>query len=201
MRKLIPTLGATIAIMLAGCVKQYNTSSASTEQTKPITMLGRMVDSLVSAQPNALNNDVTKQVFADSALSLISRYEGGEMPFLAELPMEYEMCMVYPSYLDYAGQYVVKFSFADDSEKARYTFQVFTRMSKEDVMGLVDHEKYHIKGKFMYIPDNTSAKWFDLPTGGMIFEYPSVYKSSDDSPNVNLGSWFVDSVKYTKASS
>lgn len=203
MRKLIATIGACVTLSLAGCA---NGGTATTEQSinsiHTSTHLDQFVDSIFNAMPNAMNNDVTRSMLADSIKSRLNQYQGGAIPYLAELPLEYEMCLPYNQYSKFAGQYVVKFSYSDRADNKTTTFQVFTRMNKEEVANLVDHAKYQIDGVFLFFPDNTQEHWFEMPSGKGITDFPDIIATTEldgsIKPFINLGSFIMDDVKFTK---
>lgn len=203
MRELIATFGVCVALSLAGCV---NGGTATTEQgvesAKASTSLDLFVDSIFTSMPNALNNAVTRSMVADSIKSALNKYQGGAIPYLAELPLEYEMCLPYNGYSKFAGQYVVKFSYSDRATDKTTTFQVFTRMDKEEVTNLVDNAKYRIDGVFLFFPDNTQEHWFELPSGKGFTGFPSISTSTEFDgsikPFINLGTFILDDVKFTK---
>lgn len=185
-----------------GCVNDNRANQSQAIEVETLTQLDRFVDSAFAQNPDAMNNAVTRSMLADTIKSRISQYQGGQLPFLAELPMEYEMCLPYNQYSKYAGQYVVKFSYSGRADDRITTFQVFTRMDKEQVASLVDHAKYHINGTFMFYPDNTQEHWFELPSGRGVTDNPSITTSTtlDNSikPFVNLGTMIFQDVTFTK---
>ena len=157
MRKLIITFGACVALSLLGCSNGGGTATTDhhVEATPTSTPLDCFVDSIFKTMPNALDNDVTRSMLADSIKVSLNNYQGGAIPFLSGLPLEYEMCLPYDRNSKFAGQYVVKFSYSDRATDKTMTFQVFTRMDKEKVANLVDHAKYQVDGVFLFFPDNT----------------------------------------------
>ncbi len=195
-------IGVCAVLTLSGCINDNRGNQSPTIEVAPSTNLDNFVDVLFSEFPEAMNNDVTRSILADTIKSRVNQYQGGELPLLSDLPMEYEMCLPYNSYSKYAGQYVVKFSYSGRADDRTVTFQVFTRMDKEQVANLVDHAKYNINGTFLFYPDNTQAHWFELPSGRGVTDNPHISTTTtlDDSkkPFVNLGTMIFQDVTFTK---
>ena len=204
MRKLIITFGACVALSLLGCSNGGGTATIDhhVEAAPTLTPLDCFVDSIFKTMPNALNNDVTRSMLADSIKVSLNNYQGGAIPFLSGLPLEYEMCLPYDRNSKFAGQYVVKFSYSDRATDKTTTFQVFTRMRKEEVANLVDHAKYQVDGVFLFFPDNTQEHWFELPSGKGFTDNPKIYTTTEldgsIKPFINLGSFIMGEVKFTR---
>lgn len=193
-----------LVLILASCTTNHQESHRDESPTNVSTMLDRFIDSLLIENPNALNNDVTRSMMSDTIKARFNRYQGGKLPFLSELPMEYEMCLPYNAYSDFAGQYVVKFSFCDRADDKTTTFQVFTRMDKEQVASLVDNAKYKIDGVFLFYPDNTKDHWFELPSGRGCTDNPRISMTTEldnsQKPFINLGTLILKDVNFNKLS-
>lgn len=180
--------------LFAGCVNNANKQVQHQEKYA----LREMLDSCLQAQPNANNNDVTRSIFADTLKSKIQLYKGRALPYIEDVPMQYEMCLPYPN-----GQYVVKFGFGENTSKCKLsndyktTFQVFAIMDKEKVAMLVDGSLYYIKGIFRDFANNSSETGFSLPSGKYIVDYPNII-SIDNKPYIDLGTLVVDSLSFTK---
>lgn len=192
-------------LSLVGCTNgqpgKQNTPQAT--QTTTATALDNFVDAAIASTPNYMNNDVTRSMLADTIKARINQYQGDKLPFLSELPMEYEMCLPYNQYSAFAGKYVVKFSYCNNAPERHITFQVFTRMDKEQVANLVDHAKYSIDGTFLFFPDNTQSHWFELPSGRGFTDNPKIHATIEfdntQTPFINLGSFIMDDVSFTPA--
>lgn len=190
-------------LSLVGCTNgqsgEQNTPQAT--QTTTATALDNFVDAAIASTPNYMNNDVTRSMLADTIKARINHYQDGKLPFLSELPMEYEMCLPYNQYSKFAGQYVVKFSYSNRPNDRIITFQVFARMKPEQVANLVDNTKYSLDGKFLFYPDNTQEHWFELPSGRGVTDNPkiSVTTEFDNSRSAffNLGTLIMDDVRFT----
>lgn len=175
-----------LAIFASCTGKKTETQSEIKDSPKQLAVF---LDKCLSEQPNALNNEVTRTILADTIRERLLKYQNDTLPVLSDLPMEYEMCLQYPprifenfeaSFEKNAGKYVVKFSFGEYtskinlSSKYKTTFQVFTILEKEAVATLVDGALYKINGKFRDFANNTQKTGFVLPSGKCIISYPSV---------------------------
>lgn len=185
-----------LCFVLLGCGNRTQKKAAQTPPPK--YALREMLDSCLKSQPMANNNDVTRSIFADTLKSKIQLYKGRELPYIEDVPMQYEMCLPYPN-----GQYVVKFGFGENTSKCKLsndyktTFQVFAIMDKEKVAMLVDGSLYYIKGIFRDFANNSSETGFSLPSGKYIVDYPNII-SIDNKPYIDLGTLVVDSLSFTK---
>lgn len=184
-------------LLLAGCMNNASKQVPQHEQQEKYA-LREMLDSCLKSQPMANNNDVTRSIFADTLKSKIQLYKGRALPYIEDVPMQYEMCLPYPN-----GQYVVKFGFGENTSKCKLsndyktTFQVFAIMDKEKVAMLVDGSLYYIKGIFRDFANNSSETGFSLPSGKYIVDYPNII-SIDNKPYIDLGTLVVDSLSFTK---
>ena len=185
-----------LCFVLLGCGNRTQKKAAQTPPPK--YALREMLDSCLKSQPMANNNDVTRSIFADTLKSKIQLYKGRALPYIEDVPMQYEMCLLYPN-----GQYVVKFGFGENTSKCKLsndyktTFQVFAIMDKEKVAMLVDGSLYYIKGIFRDFANNSSETGFSLPSGKYIVDYPNII-SIDNKPYIDLGTLVVDSLSFTK---
>lgn len=209
--KAIQITGFVILLSIfASCIgKRMETQSEIKNSPKQLAVF---LDKCLSEQPNALNNEVTRAILADTIRERLLKYQNDTLPILADLPMKYEMCLQYPprifetfeaSFEKNAGKYVVKFSFGEYtskiklSSKYKTTFQVFTILEKETVATLVDGALYKINGKFRDFANNTQKTGFVLPSGKCIISFPSVI-SIDNSPYIDLGTLILDNISFSK---
>lgn len=190
-------------LLLAGCMNNASKQVPQHEQQEKYA-LREMLDSCLQAQPNANNNDVTRSILADTLKSKFQCFRGHSLPYIEDLPFQYEMCLKYPQTLETdIEKYVVKFGFGDVtskcelSDKYETTFQVFAIMDKEKVAMLVDGSLYYIKGIFRDFANNSSETGFSLPSGKYIVDYPNII-SIDNKPYIDLGTLVVDSLSFTK---
>lgn len=196
-----------IYIFLFGCDNSVNKSTS-----KPKTeryALRDLIDSCMQSQPNVMNNDVTKSIFADTLKECFQRFRGSTLPYLKNLPLQYEMCLEYPrifeSELDKnAGKYVVKFAFGEISSKCRLsdkyetTFQVFAILDKETVATLVDNSLYYIEGTFRDFANNSQETGFLLPSRRYFIDYPRISTSWCNEPFIDLGTLIIDSLSFSQ---
>lgn len=190
-------------LLLAGCMNNASKQVPQHEQQEKYA-LREMLDSCLQAQPNANNNDVTRSILADTLKSKFQCFRGHSLPYIEDLPFQYEMCLKYPQTLETdIEKYVVKFGFGDVTSKCKLsndyktTFQVFAIMDKEKVAMLVDGSLYYIKGIFRDFANNSSETGFSLPSGKYIVDYPNII-SIDNKPYIDLGTLVVDSLSFTK---
>ena len=196
-------------LLIVGCTNNTNKQVSKEEKYA----LREMLDSCLQAQPNANNNDITRSILADTLKSKFQCFRGRYLPYIEDLPVQYEMCLEYPRMFETfeseidknAGKYVVKFSFGNVtskcelSDKYETTFQVFTIMEKDTVAMLVDDSLYHIKGIFRDFANNTKETGFKLPSGKCLVDYPSVSVSSvGNKPFIDLGTLVIDSLSFTQ---
>lgn len=191
------------ATLAAGCIGNGAKKQVVQQEQKEYA-LREMLDSCLSGQPNANSNDVARSILADTLKSKFQRFRGHSLPYIEDLPFQYEMCLKYPQTLETdIEKYVVKFGFGNVtsecelSDKYETTFQVFTVLDKETVATLVDGALYHIKGTFRDFANNSAETGFTLPSGRCFIDYPSVI-SIDDKPYIDLGTLIVDSLSFAK---
>lgn len=192
-------------LLLAGCMNNASKQVPRQEQQQKYA-LREMLDSCLQAQPNANNNDVTRSILADTLKSKFQRFRGHSLPYIEDLPFQYEMCLEYPqTHKTDIEKYVVKFGFGDVtskcelSDKYETTFQVFAILDKETVATLVDGALYHINGTFRDFANNSAETGFTLPSGKCLVDYPSVGVSAfGDKPFIDLGTLVIDSLLFTQ---
>lgn len=192
-------------LLLAGCMNNASKQVPQHEQQEKYA-LREMLDSCLQAQPNANNNDVTRSILADILKSKFQCFRGHSLPYIEDLPFQYEMCLKYPQTLETdIEKYVVKFGFGDVtskcelSDKYETTFQVFAILDKETVATLVDGALYHIKGTFRDFANNSAETGFKLPSGKCLVDYPSVGVSAfGDKPFIDMGTLVIDSLSFTQ---
>lgn len=214
MKGYIFTLLAVFVLAFSGC-SNSQTNKGKSEEGRKEYVLKIMLDSCLNNNPNATNNDITKSILADSIKATIQNYIGDTLPFLTDIPVEYEMCLEYPkSSFDFesesfknAGKYVVKFSFGKYSSKCELsdnyetTFQIFTIMDKVTVSKLIDKELYYVNGKFIDFANNTKETGFVLPSGKCLIDYPRVlagYGTYDKKIKIDLGTLVLEDVSFSQ---
>ena len=200
-----------LLLVITGFLFSCVNKQSNTEQLTEEYILKTILDSCLEKQPNAMNNDITRSILADSIKATIQCYIGDSLPFLSNIPLKYEMALEYlPSPFDFesesfknAGKYVVKFSFSESSNKCELskeyqtTFQIFTIMDKEAVATLIDGALYYVNGKFIDFANNSKETGFVLPSGKCLVDYPSISRSAlDNKPFINLGTLIIENATF-----
>lgn len=85
-------------LLLAGCMNNASKQVPQHEQQEKYA-LREMLDSCLQAQPNANNNDVTRSILADTLKSKFQCFRGHSLPYIEDLPFQYEMCLKYHKHL------------------------------------------------------------------------------------------------------
>ena len=193
-----------LCVLVGGCI------SSPTKNEVRQYALQQLLDSCLKQQPNAMNNKISMSILADTIKTAIQKFRGDSLPFLADIPLQYEMCLEYPRHFESfeseidknAGKYVVKFGFGEISSKCKLsdnyqaTFQVFTVMDREQVATLVDNALYHVNGMLVDFANNSKETGFVLPSGKCLVDYPKVI-ISDSKPYFMLGTLILENVTFT----
>lgn len=197
-----------LCAMIIACGTSPNKNESKQETQK--YALQQLLDSCLSQQPNAMNNDVSRSILADTIKSTVQKFIGDSLPFLADIPLQYEMCSEYPRHFESfeseidknAGKYIVKFGFGEITSKCKLsddyqaTFQVFTIMNKEQVATLVDNALYRVNGVFVDFANNSKETGFVLPNGKCLVDYPKVI-TSYGKPYFMLGTFILENPTIT----
>ena len=207
MRKLIATIGACVALSLAGCSHgEKSASEKSIESVNASTYLDRFVDSLMVEFPDALNNDITRSALADTIKSRMNRFRGGELPFLAECPVVFYHSEKFPKrqfetfehYTDKnADKVMVQFVYQKITDRRGIGFSILTAMTEEEAMKLKDGATYQVKGNFLFFPDNTPECVFFLPNHKLAQNTTSVSTESG-APLYMIGNFIMDDVTFAQ---
>ena len=182
-----------LAIVSCESSSQHNSANNQqndSEYEEDHYLIENIIDSCFSEMPNVMNNDMTKQVFADTLKTRIQKYRGKSLAFLKEIPMQYEMCLPYEG----NKYYVVKFSTNFDFDKYEMSFQVLTKMEKDQMTNLIDKNLYYIDGTFVDFANTSAKTGFRLPSGRYFEDYPrilSLYKL-----RVDLGTLITKDLTY-----
>ena len=187
---------AAFSLSLLAC--QSPTAPAEPESQTP--RLLAFVDSCLQANPEALNNELTRSGFADNLKTAFMSYAGGSLPLLDSLPLQFAGLLEYPAnpYPDIelsqyknAGNVLVKFE-APLSSLERpglsVSLQVFSILDKGTASTLKENEPYYLNGVFAGFADE-----FLLPSERVYTDYPSVVSTSDGC-SVSLGTLVLDSL-------
>ncbi|MBR5333904.1 MAG: hypothetical protein IKV33_04115 [Alistipes sp.] len=201
-----------ICVHIFACGKAPQPVAPAVEQKYALETL---IDSCLAEYPSANNNDVSRSIFADTLKSKFQNYRNEHLPYIADLPFQYEICLEYPPKVfetvvterdKYAGMYVVKFSFREIisncqlSEDYSTTMQVFAVLSKEIVATLVDGAMYNIDGIFRDFANNSQETGFILPSGKCLVDYPKA-TNYDNKLSINLGTLVFDSLSFSRIES
>lgn len=195
-----------LALLLSACVNnsssQTEMATASTEDVNSESaessnyVLANIVDSIISANPDYLNNDIKRKKVAKEIQTAFISAVNNNHDVLTEIPLTFEQMM------QKGNKYIVKFELANVgsngtriSNKYDIYFNVFTEMSEEEASDLIQKHKYHLT--FNSFSD-VSGKLV-LPSGRTFTDTPNVYMSSlDDRTSVSPGGFLVTGVKFTE---
>lgn len=183
-------------MLLAFCTPKQTESKTE----KKDLQLKVILDKLIDSQPNLLNNDITKQIFSDSLTCIIQKYKGDTIPFLSEIPLEFEMMLEYTSpYSEHADKYVVKFGYGEIasklkiSENYKTTFQVFAIVPKDVAANLIQNKFYNLQGIFVDFANCSGS--FELPSGKCFEDYPNL-TDYDGNPYIDLGTFILADINF-----
>lgn len=134
---------ASIAVFFSACVNntssQQNSVVASTSESETSTevsnyVLANIVDSIISANPDYLNNDIKQKKVAGQIQSAVLSAIQNDHSILTEIPLSFAMMM------QKGNKYIIKFELSNIgkngtriSDKYDIYFNVFTEMSEEEV--------------------------------------------------------------------
>ena len=155
-----------------------------------------IVDSIIVANPDFLNNDIKQKKVAKEIQSVVLSSIKGDHSILTQIPLTYKMMM------QKGNKYIIKFELANIgnsgtriSDKYDIYFNVFTEMSEEEASDLIDNHKYHLTFETISDVNNNLV----LPSGRVFTDEPNVYKTSvDELVNVCPGAFLLKGVKYTE---
>ena len=145
---------ASIAVFFSACVNntssQQNSVVASTSESETSTevsnyVLANIVDSIISANPDYLNNDIKQKKVAGQIQSAVLSAIQNDHSILTEIPLSFAMMM------QKGNKYIIKFELSNIgkngtriSDKYDIYFNVFTEMSEEEASELIEKHKYHL---------------------------------------------------------
>lgn len=189
-------------LTISGCKYQAPNNTAQ-KVTKDV--LCQTIEGLLSTNPNAANNEITKQDFIDKSNmtidSLINEYKGKEFTIIENIPANFEMMLEYKTGAN-AGNYIVKFDVSGMLSGYRpsydydISFMIFSVVSKEVASQLVENKNYYLKCR---LNDFVNAKNFTLPSGKKYEDLPSImYYSGDKKWNFDLGTFLVEDLQFTE---
>lgn len=139
---------ASIAVFFSACVNntssQQNSVVASTSESETSTevsnyVLANIVDSIISANPDYLNNDIKQKKVAGQIQSAVLSAIQNDHSILTEIPLSFAMMM------QKGNKYIIKFELSNIgkngtriSDKYDIYFNVFTEMSEEEASELIE---------------------------------------------------------------
>lgn len=193
-------------ILLSACVNSNTShdsvavaSTSDSEQTTNNTqyVIANIVDSIVSANPDYLDNDIKRNRVATAIQSAILSAVSNNHSVLTEIPLTFEQLMQ-----NGANKYIVKFELSNIgnsgtriSNKYDIYFNVFTEMTENEASELVKDKKYHLS--FRSIEDVSNK--LVLPSGRTFYNNPNIYITSlDDKPSVNPGGFLLRGVTFSE---
>ena len=194
------------AFFVCACVNpnstQESTIAANTicEESQSVATnyaIANIVDSIVSANPDYLDNDIKRNRVAKAIQSAIISAVSNNHNVLTEIPLTFEQLMQ-----NGVNKYIVKFELSNIgdsgtriSDKYDIYFNVFTEMTVNEASELVKDKKYHIS--FNSIEDVSNK--LVLPSGRTFYNNPNIYKTSlDERPSVNPGGFLLRSVTFSE---
>lgn len=196
-----------LLIISSSCVKQQKSTDASeaVSTTSNRSMVSQIVDSIVKTQPNALNNDLTRQALADSIKTTFTKYEGKSLPFLRDLPVKFAYVEPYHTERVFetfdhpidknVGRYLVQFTYSEIYGTHGVAFSILTTLSQEDAMMLKEGEEYIITGNFLFFPDNSQERSFYLPNHNLANNTTTV-STKNGLPLYMIGNFIMDNVSF-----
>lgn len=184
MPKFTPILAFLLAFALWGCNSTTHGENEAT--TTPKGAVAAFVDSAIENCPNAFNNGVTREAFADSLASRVMAYQGGALPFLHNAPLMLKECKAYED-----GGVCVLFQF-ETKDPRKIGFHVVSRIGNEDAARLVDGNRYAIDGTFRDFANSTVGTGFKFPNGFCRVDYPKTV----DADAIWLGTLVIDHLTF-----
>ena len=196
MKKLIYFV--SIILLLTSCVNNASRQQDSAKSENAVThyLMANIVDSIITANPDYLNNEIKhKKVSEEVQSTLLSAIQKNHN-ILTEIPLSFEMMM------QNEDNYIIKFELSNIgeqgtriSEKYNISFNVFTEMSEEEASKLIEEHKYHLTFDSIVDASNNLI----LPSGRTFTDNPNIYKTSfDECVNVSPGAFLLKGVKFSE---
>lgn len=186
-----------LGLLLFSCVNNSNTNEKMDEvSTSPNYAVANIVDSIITANPDYLNNDIRRKKVAKEIQTAIITAINKDHSVLTEIPLAFEQMM------QKGNKYIVKFELANlgsnstrISDKYNIYFNVFTEMTEDEASELVQNRKYHLT--FNSIADVSGM--LILPSGRTFTDTPDVYNTSiDEHTSVSPGGFLLTGVKFSE---
>lgn len=197
MKKLLLCL-LPFALLAVGCTgSTFRNSTINNEATtEKEKALKPFFDGFIKANPNYLNNAITKDEAANLLASEFTALASADsLACIADLPAKFEMMLPYANEEEYVVKFVCLGHDNCVSDEYAVSYQVFSKMPREEAATIKEGVEYSIKGLFVgfLTPGN-----FTLPSGRVATDLPTIY-TFDGKPTFNLGTLVVEGLKLQEA--
>ena len=205
MNKLIYFVSILLLLLFSSCVNNASSRQSatidSTEENESASnvskyVLANVVDSVISANPDFLNNDIKQKKVSKEVQNAVLSAIQKDHSILSDIPLSFEMMM------QKGNKYIIKFELSNIGDKGtrisdKYDiyFNVFTEMSEDEASELIEKHKYHLTFESICDVSNNLV----LPSGRTFTDNPNIYKSSfDECINVCPGAFLLKGVKFSE---
>ena len=195
----------SILLFFSSCVNnassRQNATVVPTEENESASnvskyVLANVVDSVISANPDFLNNDIKQKKVSKEVQNAVLSAIQKDHSILSDIPLSFEMMM------QKGNKYIIKFELSNIgeqgtriSDKYDIYFNVFTEMSEEEASELIEKHKYHLTFESICDVSNNLV----LPSGRTFTDNPNIYKTSfDECLNVCPGAFLLKGVKFSE---
>lgn len=170
------------------------------------------IDNFISANPNYLNNEITKKEAAQQLANEFTTFAKHDtLAYIADLPTQYYAMAAYEG----DTLYVVKFYYPglsnNDCVSKEYTlsYRVISILPKKEAIKLIDNQKYYLSGSFVSFLNMRTFLDVILASGNptlAIYDFcgenpndlPTVNNLSG-KPDFNLGTLVIENLKFVPA--
>lgn len=194
-----------LLLLFSSCVNNASSRQSatidSTEENESASnvskyVLANVVDSVISANPDFLNNDIKQKKVSKEVQNAVLSAIQKDHSILSDIPLSFEMMM------QKGNKYIIKFELSNIGDKGtrisdKYDiyFNVFTEMSEDEASELIEKHKYHLTFESICDVSNNLV----LPSGRTFTDNPNIYKSSfDECINVCPGAFLLKGVKFSE---
>lgn len=195
----------SILLFFSSCVNNASSRQSATvdpteenESASNVSkyVLANIVDSVISANPDFLNNDIKQKKVSKEVQNAVLSAIQKDHSILSDIPLSFEMMM------QKDNKYIIKFELSNIGDKGtrisdKYDiyFNVFTEMSEDEASELIEKHKYHLTFESICDVSNNLV----LPSGRTFTDNPNIYKSSfDECINVCPGAFLLKGVKFSE---
>lgn len=195
----------SILLFFSSCVNNASSRQSATvvpteedESASNVSkyVLANVVDSVISANPDFLNNDIKQKKVSKEVQNAVLSAIQKDHSILSDIPLSFEMMM------QKGNKYIIKFELSNIGDKGtrisdKYDiyFNVFTEMSEDEASELIEKHKYHLTFESICDVSNNLV----LPSGRTFTDNPNIYKSSfDECINVCPGAFLLKGVKFSE---